>query len=158
MLLSVDPGLHGCGVAAWHISPTIPLSWAGYVKNPGTKWHAMVGAVDEEIRRRFGFLPNHLVIELPQVYVRSRSKGDPNDLIMLAGLVGAFVYNFDSRDGHKLYKPAEWKGQVPKDIMETRIKGRLSEAELHAVELPARSLAHNVWDAVGLGLAHLGRL
>jgi len=105
---------------------------------------------------RLSSLPEELVIEIPQVYVRARSKGDPNDLIMLAGLVGAFVYCFGNAS--KLYRPAEWKGQVTKEITEQRARKRLSPDELSRIELPsAKGLHHNVWDAVGLGLHHLGR-
>lgn len=103
-----------------------------------------------------GVPPTSAVLEIPQVYVRNRSKGDPNDLIMLAGLVGAFAYRF--AEGHVLYKPAEWKGQVKKEITEMRARKRLSPEELARVQLPsAKSLAHNVWDGVALGLFHFGR-
>lgn len=155
--LSVDPGLHACGVAVW--DEQHQLVWAGYVKNTsGGDFHAMVTAV--RVANRYTTGATKLVIELPQVYVRTRSKGDPNDLISLAVLVGAFVGQFGGTVpfGYKLYKPQEWKGQVPKEIMSVRIAKRLTDEERSKVVLPAAGLAHNVWDAVGLGLHHAGRL
>jgi len=54
------------------------------------------------------------------------------------------------------YLPAQWKGQAPKTVITERTKRALASAELSRVVLPsAASLAHNVWDAVGLGLYHL---
>jgi hypothetical protein len=119
----------------------------------------MVHAVDETVKSNCGgFRADRLAIELPQVYVRSRSKGDPNDLISLARLVGAFEYFFDGRFGSTIYKPAQWKGQTPKDVTEARAKKRLTEAEITRIVLPpAKSLRHNVWDGIGLGLHHLNR-
>jgi Holliday junction resolvasome RuvABC endonuclease subunit len=151
-MISVDPGLNGCGVAIWNVEKH--LERASYVKNPGDDFVSMVLAVARTIPR-FSVLPNYLVTELPQVYTRTRSKGDPNDLISLALFVGALAF-YAGRGGYKLYKPAEWKGQVTKEITELRAKKRLTSDELAKIELPsAKSLAHNVWDAVALGLVHL---
>ena len=53
--------------------------------------------------------------------------------------------------------PAQWKGQTPKKVTEQRARKALTWDELVAVELPsARSLHHNVWDAVGIGLWRWG--
>jgi hypothetical protein len=150
VLVSIDPGLQVCGLAAWQDGALVR---ARLVKNPRDDWTGMLGAVDEEINRWAG-LDDEIIIELPQVYQRIKSKGDPNDLVRIAVLVGAIV----ARRTHKLYLPAEWKGQTPKDVTELRARKRLSEEELAHVELPtAKGLTHNVWDAVGLGLRHLGR-
>ena len=156
MLLSIDPGLRGCGVAAW--GDDKQLLRAAYVKNPDeAAWLPMVEAVKREFKNLLNYI-TYVAIEIPQVYVQARWKGDPNDLIQLAGLVGCFCGALDGT-GHKLYKPAEWKGQVKKEITEMRARKRLSATELAVVELPkaAHGLAHNVWDSVALGLFHLGR-
>lgn len=160
-LLSVDPGLRACGVAVWKRdqgSMSYPvLRWAGLVKNTGEAWSSMVHAVEHRLRDFF-FFPTYLAIEMPQIYNRTHWKGDPDDLIQLAGLVGAFVYFYDARNGSKQYKPAAWKGQVKKDITELRVKMRLSAEELARVELPsAAGLRHNVWDGIGIGLYHSRR-
>lgn len=156
-LTSIDPGLNACGVAVWNTDKQ--LEWAGYVKNRGENFVSMVNSVAIELQNRFSILPSYLVTELPQVYVRSRSKGDPNDLISLSCLVGALAFDYASRDGYRLYKPAEWKGQLDKKVLEYRVKKHLTPKELTCVELPsAKSVAHNVWDGLGLGLRHSNRL
>lgn len=48
--------------------------------------------------------------------------------------------------------------QVDPDVMIRRIQGRLSLEEVAACDLPAESVAHNLWDGVGIGLKRLGRL
>lgn len=151
-LLSIDPGLRACGVALWNGGI---LEHASFVKNGGATWASMVNAVDDTLHAKM--LLMELAVELPQVYVRSKSKGDPNDLIQLAGLVGAFTYRYNSA-GVTLYKPRDWKGQTDKDVTEFRARKRLSEDEITRIELPkAKTLAHNVFDAIGIGLHHLKR-
>ena len=58
-------------------------------------------------------------------------------------------------------KPAEWKGQVTKEISASRTLRKLSDEELQIVtggilKVPA-SLRHNVYDAIGIGLSYLER-
>lgn len=151
-LVSIDPGLNGCGFALWKSAKLIQ---ATYVPNtPKGDFKTMRAAL-----LPFGhdrpFISVELAIELPQVYVASRSKGDPNDLINLAMLVGYLAASFKN---FSLYKPHAWKGQVPKDIMEDRITKRLDAKEQANLERVPKSLAHNMIDAIGIGLHHLGRL
>lgn len=152
-LLSIDPGLHAVGAAIWNDSRLI---WAGLIKNSGEHRRTMVQSVEDKLRSKFPW-PDTLAIEVPQVYLASRSKGDPNDLIQLALVVGAFEQWFKAGFTF-MYKPADWKGQVPKPIMEARISKRLSEEELSKIDKAPKSLMHNVWDACGIGLHHTGRL
>jgi hypothetical protein len=159
-LVAVDPGLHQCGVALWQNGR---LVWADLVRNPdsvpgqGALCAREMGfAVGESVRpytpKRLisGALP--LVIEVPQVYTRGRG-GDPNDLIDLACVVGAVMANFNG--AIYTYRPAQWKGQVPKEVCHARARARLTPEEIAIVAANCPpSLAHNVWDAVALGLAH----
>lgn len=61
-----------------------------------------------------------------------------------------------------LYTAAEWKGQANKDVTTMRVVRELSDSELVALQralgtIP-KALAHNVYDAVGIGLRFAGRL
>lgn len=90
-LLSVDPGVRACGCALWDTDGRLLDGWL--VKNPcderfpseGQLWKDMALAVWASVHP----IPHDLAIEYPQVYARSKSKGDPNDLISVAGVVGA---------------------------------------------------------------------
>jgi hypothetical protein len=170
-VVAIDPGIRGCGAAAG-VDGQIVAS--GYViGEPVTKvkragaWVIMAKQVirwvdDLSLKQRF-FTEGELVIELPQVYQGSHQRGqkvgtNPGDLIELSAVVGAVTYAFSRPT--TVYLPCEWKGQVPKDIMHDRARGRLSPGELAIIKkaLPRDSLSHNVWDAVAMLLKHVGRL
>jgi hypothetical protein len=154
--LAVDPGLHGCGVALFRRSDLVEATYvAGQDEGQRAEiWLAMVVAVRAFVGGRD---LSHFVVELPQVYIQARQKGDPNDLIHLAAVVGGLCMAFE-KSSQRIYLPAEWKGQVPKDIVHARARARLSEAELGRITCRKKSLMHNVLDAVALGLKFLGRL
>lgn len=152
----MDPGLRGCGVALFRDEE---LEQAVYVEGNGSAqraeaWVQMVSAVREFVGTR---RVERLVVELPQVYVAVRTKGDPNDLVQLGAVVGALCLAFQEATQH-VFLPAEWKGQVPKEIVHARVASRLSAAEQGRITCRRKSLLHNVLDAVGIGLKDLGRL
>lgn len=101
----------------------------------------------------------HLVVERPQIYRASKSKGDPNDLPPMVGIDAALATLMGCPVTS--YLPREWVGGTSK--VETgdawmsprgqRVWSRLSEAERQAVVV----VTHDVVDSVGLGLFHLGR-
>lgn len=166
-LLAVDPGIRGCGAALFDGSRLVA---AAYVKNPITSGnraneaaavgHAVALWVHET---HYWRVIDFVVVEWPQIYASriraGRTKEDPNDLLALAGVVSVVAAEVGNDTDAASYAPAEWKGQVPKEVMCARIVARLDEAERAIVEavLPA-SKRHNAIDAVGLGLRHLGRL
>jgi hypothetical protein len=98
-------------------------------------------------------------IELPQVYQQQFWKGDPNDLIALSVVIGRLAQKIGY---HKceLVKPRNWKGTVEKTIMLNRIAKLMTKEEEKLFMLLglSKSKAHNVLDAIGLGLWAVGRL
>lgn len=146
-VIAIDPGAKNLGVAFFKDD----ILWRAWLC-PTADLHMLTN------------LRSHvIVIEKPQIY--PKQKGDPNDLIDLAIIAGRIAEScrpFVGEDGPTIphvvyYKPAVWKGQTPKEIHHERIKKHLErQGVLSCVEIPrAKSLAHNVWDAVGLGLYHL---
>lgn len=109
--------------------------------------------------------PAECVIEIPQVYRASKSKGDPNDLIKLATVAGRLAEYYESRGLRvQLVKPREWKGQLPKKVMQNRLLGtrgpQWTRDEINALAGAANRVGnydHNVLDAVALGMWRLGR-
>lgn len=161
-LLSLDPGIRGSGVALFNDGKLVACD---YVKNPVKKGNDL-----EAIRSmalavgRWTATDNldvgALVCEYPQIYGPAFSKGDNNDLLALAGVGSALAALYPDVPVTTVL-PREWKGQVPKETMHGRIRGRLdgSEADVwHAAEKRGGALFHNTADAVGIGLWHLGRL
>ena len=163
-LIAVDPGIKGCGLAIFGAGE---LQYCGYERStstsqdPVTRCADMAAQVALCVRRRIADLPGgKLILEFPQVYPGGRGRGDPNDLLFLAGVtcaISALLPTLSTRS----VRPRAWKGQVPKAIHHTRIVQRLSEAE-HArmdawLDLVPGNLRHNALDAIGLGLWALNR-
>lgn len=149
-LISLDPGLRGSGIAWW--SATGSLRHVAYVRNPEKTGNGPEAWAGYERVALYDNRADYLVSEVPQVYRAGASKGDPDDLLQLAGVVGVFsvLVSADVRIG---VKPREWKGQVPKDVHHARLIKTLSEADLEKINTAAPpSLRHNVLDAVGIGL------
>lgn len=138
---AIDPGADA-GVACFVDGA---LFWCGVVHEPTAE--QVAGASD-------------VVLEEPQVYRRGR--GDPNDLIKLARLVGRWE-ELGRGAGARVHRvrPRTWKGTVPKSIHNARTLALLSSSERHVVEQDldrvARAVRHNAIDAVGIGLWFLGR-
>lgn len=155
MLVSLDPGAKVCGLALFEDGELASAWLAGtnkhWVQMALNAYQSVVDRVVPEVMRE-------VAIERPQVYRQRFQKGDPNDLITLSLVAGAFAGSFIPGAAVSEYKPREWKGQVPKPAMQKRIESRLSEEELSRVSWPAKSYRHNVWDAIGIGLHHVGRL
>jgi hypothetical protein len=98
-----------------------------------------------------------VTVELPQVYDRRNTgerKIDPNDLVELGALAGAWAAaarQVCPEAVIDLVRPAVWKGQTPKDVVERQLRGQLSPEETAIVKRTApASLLDNVWDAVGI--------
>ncbi len=157
MILAIDPGANGHGAAL--IGRDGALLSAAY-------WEAG----DDDIYRSWVIATQpaddpalDAVVELPQAYALPLSKGGVaghNDLIDVAFAAG-WIARAGGAHRHRvtLVRPAAWKGQVPKEVMVCRVVDRLSEDEHARVRLPTRrGLAHNLWDAVGIGLWKVGRL
>jgi hypothetical protein len=101
---------------------------------------------------RQGKLAGDCIIEIPQVYPGQQQRGDQNDLIKLAVMVGRYADRATACGFNiKLVKPREWKSQLPKDVCWRRVRETLTAYELaRMVKLP-KSRAHNMHDAIGLG-------
>lgn len=167
VLVTLDPGIRGCGLA-YYLGGE--LRAATYVRNPiksgdGT---AAVAAMVEQLTHRLSLwgaasqAPRALAVERPQIYTYGKGKGNPNQLIPLAE-IGAGLACAMRWGALHTYLPREWKGTIDGDTMVARISATgpasLLSADEHArVDLPCASLAHNAWDAVGIGLHRLGRL
>lgn len=162
---AVDPGARGCGVAVFDDGF---LTSAAYVRNAvagDLRAAGAAAAARAVVEWLVGRDVEGVVVEWPRVYaarIREGRRGaDPNDLLCLAG-VGAAVAAVLGGLPTASYAPSEWKGQLPHEACRRRVEGRLFPSELHLLKqadaAAGASLAHNVWDAVGVGLHHLGRL
>lgn len=153
MSVAIDPGLRGCGVAVF--DHRNELKWATYVANTErtskgpTAWHAMGYEVQKRVSEH-----DQAYFEVPRIYP-GMPKTDPNDLIDLAGVLGAITGYLVSAP--TWCYPADWKGQVPKAMMTKRILKHLGEIEIQRIA-SVGALDHNTIDAIGIGLFNLKRM
>lgn len=166
-LLSIDPSLTSTG---WAVFCDGLLVDCGNIR---TKTSLGLGVrilqISHDLRLREC---DDLVIEVPQIYDRTKSKGDPNKLTPLWAIAGAVLQKYGMAHA-SLIRPATWKGQVPKKVMFGRIIKRLTPYELAyyntlafkrarhpgTLDVPGeKSGAGDALDAIGLGLYFLERL
>ena len=137
-ILGIDPGMRATGVCYY-----VDGECDAFTIRP--KSLSLMGAIVEVVDALQDYLPDSLplevlVIERMQIYTREKSKGNPNDLIPLAMLAGAIMVR-QPAGTVLLPTPAQWKGQVPKDIHHARIRakvpglGRCSKDAMDAVGL-----------------------
>jgi len=179
ILLAVDPGLNGCGAALLHGDE---LAMAAYTKSTASKTDDLGARVQRMaasvhlsvLRHRYGGEISTVLVEWPRFYPGKHVSG--HALLSLAGVAGAIFGTFLGVE-RRTVEPPEWKGNLEPEAMIARIRGRLTPEERGVVVLPAGScavcsrpeppfvdcekpscLAHNVFDAVGIGLWAVGRL
>lgn len=165
-LVALDPGLRVSGVSVFMDGKLVR---AFLVRNPYKKereadaWKGMAEAVQERLENDdldlvyANGLVNYFISERPQVYRTAQSKADPDDLIQLAGVVGAVAVAVNARETTS-FRPREWKGTMNPEAMLRLIEKKLDEDERGCIEECAASLRHNIIDSVGCGLYVLGRL
>lgn len=134
-IISIDPGVKHIGWAS-HVEGK--LSHCGLSK----KWVNLAGDI--------------IVIEKPQIYSPRFWKGDPNDLINIAIVVGEIKGIYEKLGGKVvLVLPNQWKGQTPKDVIKNQIDKDLDKRETevmkNALQNHPKHLHHNIYDAVGIG-------
>lgn len=171
LAVSIDLGLNGSGVAHWNYKGRLLHAFYAKVRKIHRQNYNRYVAPVKAIEYPYGdpgvmnpkgtfnwplMSASLFVIEAPKIYPERLQKGDPQDIIDLAKVVGAFHFAYDNCPGtnrvHDV-QPYVWKGSIDKKVTERRVKKRLTERELECVELPsADSLDHNVWDAIGIGL------
>lgn len=148
-VMSIDPGTKCLGWAV-HERETRTLRAMGLLELPNA---IDVRATVRMLRQLHP--PDEIWIEKPQVYTQSKLKGDPNDLIDVALTAGAAGTAFTCP--LRFIWPADWKGQVKKELsnkrtMEELVKQPASAALWRGVQSTVpKALRHNVLDACGIG-------
>jgi Holliday junction resolvasome RuvABC endonuclease subunit len=153
VILCLDPGTKAAGISIFEEDGRLHTAWLA----EGEVWHETADSVLEtmhELKINASSIRT-VVIERMQVY--QDMPIPPAVLITLSLMAGRVTGRFAQWAGKPVeYEPKTWKKQVPKHIKLKRIQNSLLESEKTRVKIPSKkSLAHNVWDAVGIGLFHL---
>lgn len=176
MIITLDPGLNGCGLAVGDLpdrQPELRRAWYAASSAKGspaqrgiaTGIHAAAVALDTAVM--YPMRKVVVAVEMMQVYPRGK-RVNPKWLLALAACAGAFAAAIEAHcdlSGAQFElltpQPREWKGTLDGDRMIERIKRELLRSkELHLCEMPSaeKTLGHNVYDAAGLYLWAAGRL
>ena len=167
-LLTVDPGIRGCGVALFLDGALVS---ATYIANPiepslawsTSGWCTLARAVVAWTHRHGarGETGDVALIETMRVYTYGHGRsGDPADLFQVQGVCGAVAAWLDAAGGWtSVGVPAvDWNGQTPREVQQPRTMKWIDERrERPLVDLVGvrKSLHHNAWSALGLARWYL---
>lgn len=158
MLISVDPGVGGTGVARWLDSGKLFDTHTLHASKEG-EWlyraFAIVRAF-EIILESPAFEINEVVLEGP-VFMGGAgghtvaASGDLCKLAMLAGMLARAAHREHPAANILLAAPADWKGQVSKEAAARRIR------KIMGADFPNGRISNHAIDAVGIGLWRQGK-
>lgn len=166
--VSVDPGLTRMGVALWH-SPRHVEETFTLIGGDEEEWDQrsviLARLLEGQVRDHLAWLadernqvsmfyPDHveLLIEFPMLMQSTAgiAANRGGGTLKLAFLVGA-ICALPVWDSYRIFTPMEWKGQLPKHVVEQRIRKTLGAARCAKLQI-----VKDEWDAVGIGLHGLG--
>lgn len=157
-LVSIDPGVRELGWARWYDSrlADVGVSIAREDLHPLVmlaEHHAEeIGPADQCAIEIMEMRPND-----PRSHGAALLKAQ-----LVAGLVAGAVASRDGQIYVATYAPTSWKSNVPKRIHHERIRAALEPWELEKAESLLRRVRKSnhkeAWDAIGIGLYHLGRI
>jgi hypothetical protein len=152
--VSVDPGLNGCGLAFWSEADWLRLAAPVKVLNiyarKGT-WAERADILGDRFKTEL--VARRVVavyIEFPEFMPdtargwTSTAKGDVYKLSFLIGVLFRVCSELSIPEV-TLVRVRDWKGQLPKEVVERRIKRRVPAV------MRFKPMSHS-WDAIGIGL------
>lgn len=143
-LLAIDPG----ACSGWAFFVDGKLDRAG-VTNPD----------DSKLQRFWSSyrVVGCLVIEIPNAFEkRNASPQKVQDLFRTVERAGRLIERSGALQIERVI-PGTWKGNIDKDLTIKRVRAALTPEELAVIPALGATRAHNVYDAIGLGLWRLGR-
>lgn len=160
-LLAIDPGLQGTGLALWQrgrLRATTVITVRGRSEDWLTRCESIVKAVAVWTRENDDPLADQrrVVCEMMEHHGSARSSmiwrsGDLQRTLVLVGMLARWG-SANRKALVELVPPSEWKGQLPKHIVEARICKRLGRERVQQL-----GIRTHAFDAVGIGMWALGR-
>lgn len=155
-MLAIDPGLQGTGLALF-LAPTVrPVAVTVLKRQTVGQWwdralllaEQAVTWASAEARRHGPAAVGVVLCEFPQYQASpGRAMGwRTGDLQRLTFLTGVLAAGFPDAQFQPVV-PSAWKGQLPKTVVEMRIRERLGDTTCARLGIQTHA-----WDAVGLGL------
>lgn len=171
-LVSVDVGMNALGWACWIYDPPsrkpAPPGRAGVIKVPskliretkdGEDWSErfrwLMRAFEEQAWAEHQ--PDELALEWPEFRAASAMghaaavRDNLTQLAFAAGAHACMAFMAGHEVAVKLVRVSTWKGMLPKDVVETRIRRAIGCEAIDGTRFDSHA-----WDAVGIGLHALG--
>lgn len=148
-LISIDPSINNVGVAIWELPNTLLMyklvhPKVGCRNNEYDKGYSVLLQIKEWIQT---YAINRMILEVPAHWAvggfEARETGSIAKLCLVVGLIYSLR---DSLEELKIVKPHEWKGQLPKEVMENRLRD-----DYLAIDVDLSQLNANIVDAIGIG-------
>jgi hypothetical protein len=148
-LISVDPSINNVGIAIWDLPNTLLMyklvhPKVGCRNNEYDKSLSILDQIKEWIKI---YTINRMILEVPAHWAvggfEARETGSIAKLMLVVGLLYSLKHNLEEL---KIVKPHEWKGQLPKNVMENRLR-----ADYLAIDVDLSKLNSNIVDAIGIG-------
>lgn len=160
-MFTIDPGVQGTGWSSW--VGNVPVA-AGILETAASEsWEERLYVVVKGLQAAYEALVEaskdphpEIVCELMEFYGTGSGSAPwaTGDLQRILVLSGWFCGRVRARPSNVVFvRPSEWKGQLPKRVVNMRIV-KLLGSEL-CDHLKVRTHA---WDAIGIGLWRLGQL
>lgn len=148
-LISIDPSINNVGIAVWELPNALMMYRLLHPKvdarnNEYDKSLSILDQIKDWIKT---YAVNRMILEVPAHWAvggfEARETGSIAKLMLVVGLLYSMKHDLDEL---KIVKPHEWKGQLPKEVMENRLRD-----EYTAIGVDLAVLNPNVVDAIGLG-------
>ena len=153
-LMSIDPSVNNLGMAIWDVNEKKLLLWkllhpeVGQRRNEFDKSLSMLNQVKQWIQT---YAVNRIIMETPEHWVvggfQARETGSMTKLAFVCGMLCSLVNDLQE---FKVVTPAEWKGQLPKEVVANRLKDHYLPLGVNLTEIDA-----NVADAIEIGHFYL---
>lgn len=146
--ITVDPSIRSMGVVVWRCGDARPLAVDLLAHKKGD-WVDAGEAMHHDLLELFGLWGRAKKIYCESPKFHSMVTAASGALVKLSwgcGVVAACAWQ-----SGKSFHPVEvnrWKGQLPKSVVNARIKGEIQNCS---------SFRQDIWDAVGIGLYLQGR-
>jgi hypothetical protein len=153
-MVAIDPGLQGTGLAFWQGDRLVPTAVAVVVASnrkggPVERGRDIAAQIAVWTGRQSYETIHHITIvcELMEMHHSARARmmwqGDLQYTLVLSGIIAGYMMPCE----FQFVKPSEWKGQLPKSVVERRLTQRLGAKTCRRL-----GIRTHAWDAVGIGM------
>lgn len=160
-LIAVDPGLQGTGVAIFKVGQALPLH-VDVIKSTigrSAEWIDRVESIVEQVYElSVEYNVRNAICEMMEMHQSPRAQmmwksGDLQRTLFLVGSLHGQLTGMAGVVNFIVTPPSEWKGQLPKSVTINRINRLLGKGVGDKLGIHTHA-----WDAVGIGLWHMGFL